>query len=394
MRTPALLLFALALTACNRGSGSAEVRPTNEQTAPIRVAAAAAQARTLPRTLDVTGTLMADQSSDVTSIVPGHVMEVLVERGQTVEEGAALVKLRDVDYRLAVAAARAQLAQAQARLGIEGNTDAPRADETAEVLAARANRDLAAEQLTRAEQLVQSGAMSSQQLDQARAAAVAAREQYNSAVNGMRAASSQLQAARVALSQSSSALAESTVRAPFAGEIADRFVEVGEYVTPQSRVVTLVKTHPLRLEVQVPQEQIGAIRVGQQVQVHVDAFPDRTFAGTIRYISAAVRADTRGLVVEATIDNTDGSLRPGLFAQARIDLGGTRNAAVIPESAVLVEAGTPRAFVIVDGVVEERILTILERSGEEVVVGDGVRPGERVATESLDQLADGERVAS
>src|SRR6185295_3116966 len=121
----------------------------------------------------------------------------------------------------------------------------------------------------------------------------AARQQYESAVNGARGAVVALHAARVQLAQAGTNMRESTLRAPFSGEIADRFVDVGEYVMPTTRIVSLVKTDVLRLEVQVPQTDIGQIHVGQPVAVHVDAFPTETFTATIRYISAAVRADTR-----------------------------------------------------------------------------------------------------
>jgi membrane fusion protein (multidrug efflux system) len=169
-------------------------------------------------------------------------------------------------------------------------------------------------------------------------------------------------------------------------------VDVGEYVSPASRIVSLVKTDPLRLEVQVPQQNIGAIREGQTVQLHIDAFPNETFTGTVRYISAAVRADTRGLSVEATVSNTDGRLRPGLFASARIDLGRMRETVELPSTAVLDEAGTHRAFVVVNGHISERVLTIVDRDEQHVLISEGVRAGEQVVVEGIERLADGQAV--
>ena len=99
------------------------------------------------------------------------------------------------------------------------------------------------------------------------------------------------------------------------------------------------------------------------------------------------------LGVEAVIDNHDRLLRPGMFANARINTGDTRRTAVVPPGAILVEAGVHRVFVVHDGAIEERVVTILERNAERVVIGDGLQPGEQVATERLSELADGMRVA-
>ncbi len=391
----AALFVSLSLPACGpKPTTPGEVRPTGEgASVPVRVAVAAPRA--LPQTLRVNGPLVADQQSDVTGVVPGRVVEVLVERGSIVAEGDPLVRLRDVDYRLQVAAATAALQQAEARLGVTSPGAAVRAEDTAEVRAAAANDGLARESLRRAEQLAQTGAVSQAELDRARAGAAAAHEQYNSALNGMRGAAIALSQARIALQQAGTAVRESVVRAPFAGEIAERFADVGEYVAPQMRLVSLVKTDPLRVELPVPQERVGVVQRGQTVALRVDAFPDRVFTGTVRYISASVRPETRSLTVEATVPNADGALRPGMFATATIDLGGTRQGVAVPAAAVLREAGVSRVFVVKpDGTIEERVVSVVESDGATVTVSEGVRAGERLAVETLERLADGVRVTA
>ena len=391
----AALFLSLSLPACGpKPTTPGEVRPTGEgASVPVRVAVAAPRA--LPQTLRVNGPLVADQQSDVTGVVPGRVVEVLVERGSIVAEGDPLVRLRDVDYRLQVAAATAALQQAEARLGVTSPGAAVRAEDTAEVRAAAANDGLARESLRRAEQLAQTGAVSQAELDRARAGAAAAHEQYNSALNGMRGAAIALSQARIALQQAGTAVRESVVRAPFAGEIAERFADVGEYVAPQMRLVSLVKTDPLRVELPVPQERVGVVQRGQTVALRVDAFPDRVFTGTVRYISASVRPETRSLTVEATVPNADGALRPGMFATATIDLGGTRQGVAVPVAAVLREAGVSRVFVVKpDGTIEERVVSVVESDGATVTVSEGVRAGERLAVETLERLADGVRVTA
>lgn len=358
--------------------------------APVEVRTARAELREQPLTLVLDGTLVADEESQVTSVVPGRVVEVMVERGARVEEGAPLVRLRDVDFRLQARGARAQLEQARARLGMEGTAAAPpRPEETPDVRAALTDLELAEANLRRAEELAQRGVLAQQALDQTRAQAASARERYQTVLNGARASVAALEGARATLAQASTSASEATVRAPFSGEIADRMVSVGEYVAPQTPLVSLVRTDPLRIEVSVPQQHLLAVRPGQSVEVRVDAVPDRAFAGTVRYVSAAVRRETRGLTVEAVVPNPDGLLRPGLYATARIATGGTQEVAVVPSAAVLSRAGVDRVLVVEDGRVQERVVSIADRGEGFVVIEEGVRAGEPVVIGDLEQLADG-----
>ncbi len=394
MRSP---LLPLALVALLAGCSGREAAPTAAAAPadPIAVEVAAPSLEERPLVLALDGTLLADEDSRVTSTVPGRVVETLVERGQRVEEGDPIVRLRDVDYRLQARAARAQVDQARARLGMGEGGAAPRPEDTPEVRAAQTDLELAEANLRRAEELARRGALSQQALEQSRATAASARDRHQSAVNGTRGALASLEAARASLAQAATATREATVRAPFAGEIAERSVSVGEYVGPQTPLVTLVRTDPLRLSLSVPQQHLLAVRPGQPVSVRVDAVPDRVFAGTVRYVSAAVDRSTRSLTVEAVVPNGDGLLRPGLFASARIETGGTQQMLVVPPSAVLSRAGVDRVFVIDGDVVAERVVTVASRTDDErYVIQEGLEPGERVAASSLDQLSDGARVST
>lgn len=383
------LLSVFAFTACKPSANA--TRPTvgpAAENAPQQVRAAAVNVRTRPASLLLTGTLVGDRQSQLTPLVAGRVEAVLVERGDTVREGQPLIRLRDVDFRFGAENASASLAQARARLGEAGTGRDP--NQMAEVQAARANADLAADVLRRTEQLAANGSVSDQELQRARASAAAAQAQYTASVNGARGAIAALRSAQVAVSQTSRQVADSIVRAPFAGEVAERTINVGEYVSPQRAVVTIVRTDPLRMEVQVPQERLGTLHRGQRVVLRVDAYPDRDFTGEIRYISAAVRTDTRALVAEAVIPNADGALRPGLFGTARVELDRQETVYEIPADAVLSEAGIHRAFVIgPDRHIQERVVTIADRSGNTVLIERGLNAGERVALGRLDRLADG-----
>src|SRR5690606_10049108 len=130
----------------------------------------------------------------------------------------------------------------------------------------------------------QHGVISEQTLEETRNRVVAARQQLDSAINAGRASLGALESARATLAQAATSASDSTVRAPFSGEIANRAVSVGEYVTPQTTLVTLVRTDPLRVELSVPQRHLRAVQPGQTVQIQIDAVPDRTFEATVRYV--------------------------------------------------------------------------------------------------------------
>ncbi len=397
----AWVLGALCVFAgCNRGgagsAGTAGAPAVSAESSagarrgPVRVTTTAATARQLADTLAASGSLVADQQSALTPIVPGRVMAVMIERGQRVTEGQPLLRVRDTDYRTQAVSAQAAVAQARARLGLDQpGAGTFRAEETAEVRAAAAQRDMAEDGLRRAEQLHRSGAMSDADYQRATMQATAAREQHRAALNGVRGAYYGYQQAREALSAAQRAVADSIVRAPFAGEIAERMCNVGEYVSPQRAILTLVRTDPLRLELQVPQERIAGVRQGQAVEVRVDAFPERVFRGTVQYISAAVRPDSRSLVAEAVVPNTEGLLRPGMFASGRIDLGARRPAVVVPARAIVTEAGVNRVYIVVDGRAAERVVQVVDRSEGVAVIDRGLNPGDQVAVDGVADLYDG-----
>lgn len=386
-----ILALAMVVAGCGGNGSATQIEPVEERTVAAPATAAAAL-REVPDVLRLNGTLLADEEAQLAPLVAGRVVEVLVERGSVVQEGDPLVRLRDTDYRAQQLAARAAVEQAQARLGMDRNGRVPPPSETAAVRSALAQMQLADQQYERAQALAERGVYSAAQLDEARARAETAREQHRLAVQDARAAAAALASAQAQLRQATTAVSDSVVRAPFAGEIAARNVSVGEYVAPQTQLLTLVRTDPMRLELEVPQERVLDVRPGQRVQVTLDGVPDRVFEGTVRYVSASVGRQTRTLTVEAVVPNPDGTLRPGMFARAQIDLGRMRNLIAVPPSAILTNAGVHRAFVVADGVIQERLVTIADRTQDAVLVESGLNANEQVAIESLDELYDGARI--
>jgi RND family efflux transporter MFP subunit len=201
-----------------------------------------------------------------------------------------------------------------------------------------------------------------------------------------------LEGARARIAIARKAQADTTVRAPFSGLVAERVVSVGDYVTRGARVATVVRVDPLRVELTVPEQAISLVRPGQSVRLSVDAYPGETFAARVRFISPALRADQRALTVEAIAPNPDGRLKPGLFATASIQQAPSAPALLVPATAIETVSGTSRIYVVKNDKVEERIVTTGEIVGQQIEITSGVSAGEVVAAAPKGRLADGTAV--
>jgi RND family efflux transporter MFP subunit len=380
------LAGALALAACD-ATEATNPPPAAPAPAPA-IRTAPAEPRTVPGELALTGALVADAQSDVAAERDGQLVQVPVERGSLVEAGAVLARLDDEEARNRLREAEAVRAETEARLGLaEGAAFDPA--ETPEVRRAAVLLAQAEADHQRYARLVDQGAVSRAEFEARRAEAEAARERHREALHQVRQLYQALEAQRARVALARKALADTTVRAPWAGLVAERHVTVGDYVKAGTRVATVVRVDPLRVELTVPEAAIGAIRRGQRVAFGVQAYPGRTFHGTVAYVGPALRPDSRALVVEAVVPNPDRRLQPGLFVTARVELPATAPTLFVPAAAVRTEAGISRVFVVRDGRAEVRLVQLGREAGDRVEVLQGLRAGERVAVDRLDGLADG-----
>ena len=387
---------ALALTAALAAAGcstAAETAPDPGKAAePIDVATAAVESRPIDRYLRVTGSLMADAQAEVSAETAGRVIETPVERGSRVGEGALLVRISPSETSAQLQEADANAAQIEARLGLSGQTfDRTRVPD---VMNAKASLDLADAEFNRMKALLDQKVISQSEFDQRRTQLEAARQMYQAAQNQADQSYRSLEAARARVSLARKAVADTSVRAPLNGLVAERLVSVGDYVTRGQKVATVVRVDPLRVELTVPEQHVSLITVGQQVRLTVDAYPNEVFEATVRFISPALRSDQRALTVEAIAFNKDGRLKPGLFATALVRQPDAAPALLVPASAVETLAGTSRVYVVKDNTIDERIVTIGERVDAQVEITSGVAKDEKVAAEPKGRLSDGQHVKS
>lgn len=389
---PAALLLAstAAWTACT--SGNAKTTDVAREPAAIAVAPAVATTQPIARFTRATGSLIAEEQADVAAETAGRVVSASVERGTSVAPGAELIRLSSTETDAQLKEAEANAAQIEARLGISDGS-AFDVKSVPEVQNAKASYELTQSEFARIKSLLDQRVVSQSEYDQRRTQAEAARQQYESAKNGAAQQYQSLQAARARVALARKANADTIVRAPFAGSVAERLVSIGDYVTRGTKVAIVVRTNPLRVKLTVPEQFISSVSMGQPVNFEVDAYPGRTFEGKVQYVSPSLQADQRALTIEAVVPNANGELKPGLFATARIEQHERTPGVLVPASAVQTVAGTHRVFVVNNGKAEERIVTTGQAVGEAIEVTAGLKAGEQVATKNVGQLADGSKVS-
>ncbi|MDQ4122435.1 MAG: efflux RND transporter periplasmic adaptor subunit [Acidobacteriota bacterium] len=426
----ALFAFVLFSAACG-GSTSSRAEETqgnrNRQNqaqsneAPISISTAVAVSRQVPSYIQATGSLVASETSDVAPKAAGKVVNTYVNIGQFVGQGALIAKLdeREALLRLreaqaGVGQAQAAVRQAEARLGLlnGGNFQA---SNIPEVRAAISSFEQAQAELRQAEaneqryrDLVQTGDTSMQnyesyrtQRDTARARVNAARQQQEAAINAarqsneaIRSAQAGVEAARAQVATAQQAVADTTVRAPFSGFVSNRAVAVGEFVTTATPIVTLLRTNPLKLQMQVGEADVPRVSIGMGVSLEVEAFKDRKFAGTVTAVNPSVDPNSRSAIIEATVENPDNALRAGMFAASRIAMAGGNTAVYVPRTAVYNDQSTQsyRVFVIQDNLAKLRVVQLGTEEGDTVQILNGVNADEVVAVSNLNQLYEGARV--
>ena len=344
------IAFSCFVPACRYGSAE-EVEVRAEPA--VKVRTEAVDRLVAPVSIRLAGNLRGDREVELAANAAGRVVRTAIERGQGVKVGQVLAQL---DVRAASLSAAETRAQA----------------ESAGAEAERARTDCA-----RSEVLHERGAI--------------ADAEYQLRMTECRTIPLSFEAATARARLAAQNVGDGVVRAPFEGVVTDRYVEVGQYLRPDSRVISLATLDPLRLELAVPEVDIAKVHVGAEVSFAVSAYPDRRFDGEIRYVSGAVRQATRDLIAEAVVPNADGALKPGMFADVEL-VTGWRILPSLPRGAIVARDGEPHAFFVVDGRLEERVLALGPAIGDRVSVAAGARDGEQVALGELANLLNGARV--
>jgi RND family efflux transporter MFP subunit len=381
----AIAAFSIAAVGCGGESTTVKAEAKAE---PVLVETVPVESRAIDRYLRVTGSLMADEQAEVSAEAAGRVVAAAVERGTHVSQGAVLVRISATETSAQLQEAEANAAQIEARLGLSaGQAFDPK--HVPDVMNAKASLDLAEAEFGRIKSLLDQKVVSQSEYDQRRAQVDVARQQFQVAQNVAEQSYRSLQAARARIELARKAQADTTIRAPFSGVVAERVVSVGDYVTRGAHVATVVRVDPMRVELTIPEQAVSLVKAGQPVRISVDAYPGETFPAKVRFVSPSLRTDQRALTIEAIAPNPDARLKPGLFATALIQQPTSTPALLLPASAVETVAGTGRVYVIKNDKVEERIVTVGETVGQQVEITSGLTREDTVAAAPKGHLSDG-----
>jgi membrane fusion protein (multidrug efflux system) len=342
-----LATLEIAAAGCRHDQRAAGSDPA---AARVHVETAVAAARAVPQELTLTGVLDANQRTDLTANASGRVIRVFVELGQRVAAHAPIAQL---DSRTAA------LSQREAKANVQSATE--------QLSASRKDCD-------RYQRLLAKGAITQQE--------------YDRAVGQCQTQGATEEAARARAAEASQTLTDATIRAPFAGRIADRAIHIGDYVHPDTKVVTLLADDPLRIRLTVPERDIFAVKEGLPVRFETLGLPNQVFQATVKYIGGEVRPQTRDLVVEAIVDNHGGTLLPGMFVSAHLSTGQAQ-LPIVPKSALVTATSPPSLFVVEGGRLRQRIVQTGPPQGEGVPILEGVKPGERVVVNPSGTMSDG-----
>jgi RND family efflux transporter MFP subunit len=370
--------------------------------APQKPAAASAGSRavrvvpaseiTVARTVAATGTLAADEQVILGTKVPGRLHQIAVDLGSTVRKGQPVARIDAGDYQHRLDQAVAALHQARARLGLKADGVDDRVDpvETAVVRQAKAVLDEAAMNRERMERLWDQQFVARAQLDSAVAALKVAEGRYQDAIEEVRNRQALLVQRRSEVDLARQQLADTVLASPIDGAVAQRQASVGEYLAAGAPVVTLVRLHPLRLRLAVPERDSGSIRKEQPVRITVEGDPT-VYRGTVVRLSPAIFEQNRTLLIEAEVPNRQGALRPGSFAKAEVVVQEDDRIVTVPAAAIVTFAGVEKVLTVREGKSVELRVSTGRRLDDRVEVVSGVRVGEPIVVQPGD-LTSGQAV--
>lgn len=341
-----ICLFSLSTVACH--TKNAEATKPAEPAIAVKTAPAALQS--VPDEIPLTGVLEAYERTELTANATGRVTKVLVELGQTVAAGAPIAQLD---------ARSAALSEAEAAANEKTST---------------AQLETSKRDCERYEGLLAKGAVTQQEYDKAHgqcSADIASRE-----------------AAKAKSAQAAQSVSDATIRAPFAGKIAAKTIHVGDYVHPDSKVVTLLSDNPLRLQLTVPEPNISSVHEGVKVRFESLGVPNRSFEAVVSNVGREVRAQTRDVMVEARVDNKEGALLSGMFTTAHLQTGESKQR-VVPKSAVVTKDGESSLFLVIDKHLQQRAIHLGAPVGDALAITEGIQAGDLVVIDPNPTTADG-----
>ena len=296
---------------------------------------------TVTRTVQAVGDTVAAESVVLTAEVPGRIVEIAFSDGERVEEGRVLVRLDQEIVRTELGNLEAEAKQVE-------------------------------QELERADYLLSRGSGPRATVDDTQR---------------------RLQAARARVQGAQERLNDTTVRAPFTGRVGLRDISIGAIVERTTRLVTLDTISPMDLRFSVPEQFLGQVKSGTRITAETSAFEGRRFEGSVRATASRVDPASRTITVEGRIENEDGALVPGMLMSVTAVLETIEKALVVPAMAVVARGSEQFVYRLAgDNKVERRPVRIGQREADRVQIVEGVEAGDRIVTEGVQGVTEGQAV--
>jgi RND family efflux transporter MFP subunit len=381
-----IVAVTLGVAGCSK-VGTAKANGRDEAAKSVKVEAV--RQEQLRRSIEVVGTLAAEDQVTIASQADGAVSRVLVDLGDRVKAGQLLLELDREKLEYNLENQKAALTRALAKYGASEPGRLPPIDQTPDVQKAAAELVQAQQAFQRAEELNKKQLIPKQSLDDAKATLEAKRAAHDSALQNAKNLAADIDASNAMLKLADRQLRDTSIRAPFDGYVQKRLVSLGEFVKSQTPVMTIVRMDSLKAIGEIPERMAPWIEVGQSVDVMVDAFPGKVISGKVSRISPAVNTPTRAFSFEALVPNGDGLLKPGTFARVHVATALIEPVLTVPYAAMQYRYGVYRVFTLNGDRLVIHELKTGDRVGDRMEILDGIKLGDQVALTDVDNLADG-----
>jgi multidrug efflux pump subunit AcrA (membrane-fusion protein) len=386
-----VVVLAAAAAACSRGE-TAQARGRDAAAKPVKVEVV--KTERITRSVELVGTLAAVDQVTISSETDGNVSRILADLGDRVRAGQPLIQIDREKQQYSFEQQKAALARALAQYGAPDPEHLPDIEKTPDVQKASADLRQAKQAYDRTNELFKRALVPQQLLDDAAATLQAKQAGYDLSLQNAKNLRASIQASEASMKLADRQLRDTEIRAPFDGYVEKRLVNLGELVKTQMPVMSVVRIDPLKVVAEIPEKMAPWIHDGQPVELHVDAYPDKTFTAKVSRISPAVNTSTRAFPFEALAPNPGGVLKPGTFARVHIESGKVDDVLSLPAAVLQYRYGVNRVFVIDGDKLTAHELKIGERLGDRVEILSGVSAGDRVAANDVDKLTDGLKVSA
>lgn len=381
-----IFITSLMLTGCGQSEPAADELIT--ETAMV-VATEIVIEEAIEEIVELSGVVTSQKQVNIIPKVPGKVAAAPYQVGQTVKSGDVLFRLDAEELTVQLQQAEAGLAVAQANLAMQ-----QKGAREEELIKAKAHYENMKKNYERMKSLYEAGAIPLSQLEEVELGLINAETSWQMAEAGatpeaLAVTEAQVKQAEAAVEIVRVNLNNTVIKSPITGVIAALNAEVGELVGQTAPVATIVNMDNVEVEFNVAESLINKIKTGDQVQVKVAAVSNEPFTGKVKSISPVVNQQTKQFTVKITLDNKNGLLKPGMFAQVYLVTDQAENALQIPKEAIITANGNPYVFVMKEGRAVKRPVTLGLENVKLIQVVEGLTAGEEIIVKGQHLLEDG-----